>query len=263
MRGYLSVVSARFRSLLQYRAAAIAGLVTQLFWGLIRVMIFTAFYRASDTSQPMDIDSVVGYVWLGQAFILLQPWGVDRDVRDQIRSGSVAYELLKPLDLYTLWFCRAIAMKTAPTLLRSLPLLTIAGLFFGLQPPASLEALAAFSVALTAAVLLSAAITVILNVSLLWTISGDGVSTLVPAFGFIFSGMIVPLPLFPDWAQPILNALPFRYFADVPFRLYLGHMAPSDLFDILLLLAAWTVCVVLLGRALLAIARRRLIVQGG
>ena len=201
MKGYLSVVSARFRSLLQYRAAAVAGLVTQLFWGLIRVMIFTAFYRASDVSQPMDIDSVVGYVWLGQAFILIQPWGVDRDVRDQIRSGSVAYELLKPLDLYTLWFCRAIAMKTAPTLLRSFPLLAIAALFFGLQPPESLEALAAFSVALTAAVLLSAAITVILNVSLLWTISGDGVSTLVPAFAIILSGMIVPLPLFPDWAR--------------------------------------------------------------
>ncbi len=74
--------------------------------------------------------------------------------------------------------------------------------------------------------------------------------------------MIVPLPLSPDWAQPILNALPFRYIADVPFRLYLGHMAPSDLFDILLLLACWIAGLVVLGRALLSIAKRRLIIQG-
>ena len=85
MKAYTSVLSARFRTLLQYRAAAIAGLGTQLFWGLIRMMIFEAFYRSSTTPQPMTIDIVVGYVWLGQAFILIQPWGVDPDVRNQIR----------------------------------------------------------------------------------------------------------------------------------------------------------------------------------
>ena len=116
-------------------------------------MIFKAFYRASDAAQPMDLDTVVGYVWLGQAFILIQPWGVDRDVRDQIRSGSVAYELLKPLDLYTLWFSRAVAMRIAPTLLRSVPLIAIAAPLLGLPLPSSFEALCAFVAALVAAVL--------------------------------------------------------------------------------------------------------------
>ena len=47
MKGYTALVSAHFRTLLQYRAAALAGLGTQLFWGLIRVMIFEAFYSAN------------------------------------------------------------------------------------------------------------------------------------------------------------------------------------------------------------------------
>ncbi len=50
---YCAILSARFRMLLQYRAAAFAGFVTQLFWGLIRVMIFSAFYRSSNAPQPM------------------------------------------------------------------------------------------------------------------------------------------------------------------------------------------------------------------
>ena len=73
MKGYTAVPSARFRTLLQYRAAALAGLGTQLFWGLIRMMIFEAFYRASTSAQPMTIDVVVGYVCLDQAFIVIQP----------------------------------------------------------------------------------------------------------------------------------------------------------------------------------------------
>ena len=43
MRAYWAIFSARFRALLQYRAAAAAGCVTQVFWGLIRVMIFAGF----------------------------------------------------------------------------------------------------------------------------------------------------------------------------------------------------------------------------
>ncbi len=45
MTPYLAVFSARIRMLLQYRAAAMAGMATQIFWGWIRVMIFAAFHR--------------------------------------------------------------------------------------------------------------------------------------------------------------------------------------------------------------------------
>ena len=121
----------------------------------------------------------------------------------------------------------------------------------------------AFGIAIAGAVLLSSAITVIMTVSLLWTISGEGISGLVPSVGFILSGMIVPLPLYPSWCQPILNILPFRHVADVPFRLYLGHLPPSAIWDVLILEAVWLAILVLGGRSLLAIARRRLVVQGG
>ena len=175
----------------------------------------------------------------------------------------MAYELLRPLDLYSFWYSRAIAMRTAPTLLRSVPLVAIALLFLGLNPPVSVEAAVAFGIALAGAILLSSAITVLMNISLLWTISREGVANLVPAVGVILSEMIVPLPLFPNWSQPILNALPFRYIADVPYRFYLGHIPPNALGEILVLEALWMAVLILCGRALLAVARRRLVVQGG
>ena len=249
--------------LLQYRAAAAAGLGTQLFWGLIRVMIFEAFYRTSTVQQPISLPDVVTYVWLGQAFLGLQPWGVDRDIRDQIRSGTVAYELMRPLNLYFFWYARAMAFKTAPTLLRSVPLLLVAGLFLGLTPPASWAATGAFLAAVLGALLLSSAITTLMNISLLWTLSGDGVTSLVPACVIVFSGMVVPLPLFPDWAQPILNLLPFRGLVDVPFRLYLGHIPPGALLPLLGHQLAWTGILVLIGQVVLSRGTRRLVVQGG
>ena len=98
---------------------------------------------------------------------------------------------------------------------------------------------------------------------MLWTVAGEGISRLVPAAVFVFSGMIVPLPLFPDWAQPVLNFLPFRGLADVPFRLYMGHIEAAEGIGVLAHQMAWTVALVMLGRWLLRRGLRRLVVQGG
>ncbi len=249
--------------LLQYRAAAVAGFGTQLFWGLIRVMIFGAFYQSTTASQPMTRAEVVNYIWLGQAMFAMLPWSLDVDIRAMIRSGTVVYELARPLDLYWVWFSRAIAMRVAPTTLRAIPMFVVAGAFFGLTPPASVASGLAWLVAMVGALLLGCAITNLISISLLWTVSGEGVSRLLPAAVWVLSGMIIPLPLYPDWAQSVLNVLPFRGLIDTPFRLYVGHIPPQDAVYVLAHQAAWAVALVALGRGVLARGVRRLVAQGG
>lgn len=263
MSAYAAIIAVRFRILLQYRAAAAAGFATNLFWGFIRVMIFEAFYRSTTSPQPMSRGEVVNYVWLGQAMFALLPWTVDSDVRAMIRTGTVAYELVRPLDLYALWFSRSVSARLAPTLLRAVPMLLIAACFLGLELPPSWASGLAWLVATAGALLLAAALATLMTLSLLWTVSGEGVSRIVPPLILMLSGMAVPLPLYPDWAQPILNFLPFRGLIDTPFRLYLGHIPPGSLFKILAHQMVWTAVLVLLGRWLLARGTRRLVVQGG
>lgn len=263
MTAYWAILSARFRALLQYRAAAAAGFGTQLFWGFIRVMIFHAFYRSTTAVQPMEFPEVVTYIWLGQALLAFLPWNYDRDIHALVRSGNVAYELLRPLDLYSQWYVRALAWRVAPALLRALPMFVVAGLFFGLRPPASWASCGAWLISILGALLLSSAITTSVNISLMWTIAGDGIATLVSTLVIILSGMVVPLPFFPDWAQSVLNFLPFRGLVDVPFRLYMGHIPPGHVFPLFAHQLAWTLAIVALSRHALARGTRRLVVQGG
>ncbi len=263
MISYWATLSARFRSLLQYRSAALAGLVTQIFWGLVRVMIFEAFYLSAGSPQPMELNDVLTYVWLGQAFLALLPWNLDADLRALIRSGGVGYELLRPVDLYGYWYSRALAWRTAPTLIRAAPLLVFAFVFMGMDAPPSWASAGAFALAMAGAILLSSAISTLFNITMLWTISADGMAGMAPAIVTLLSGMLAPLPLFPDWAQAVLNALPFRGLVDTPYRLYLAHIPPSDLPLYLAHQLAWTVAIVLLGRWILSRGLRRLVVQGG
>jgi ABC-2 type transport system permease protein len=271
LRPYVAIVSARFRMLLQYRAAALGGLWTQLFFGLVFLGVYDAFYRSSTQTPPMSFPQVVSYVWLGQALWSMLPWNADAEVRAMVRSGDVAFELCRPVDLYSLWYARALAWRTAPTLLRAMPMCLIVAFglpLIGLEewrlaPPASFESGVAFAASIVCTLLLGCALTTLLNISLLWTLNGEGFVLLMTAMVTFFSGMIVPLPLFPDWAQPVLRALPFAGLVDLPFRVFTGHIPPRDVVWVLQHQLLWTAGLVLLGRWLLSRGMRRVVVQGG
>jgi ABC-2 type transport system permease protein len=271
LRPYQAIVSARFRMLLQYRVAAIGGLWTQIFFGLVLIGIYEAFYRSTTQSQPIAFTQIVSYVWLGQALLGMLPWNADAEVRALVRSGAVAYELCRPIDLYGLWFARALAWRTAPTVLRAVPLCLIAAVVlpvvglgeWRLGLPPSLASAAAFGAALGCTVLLGCALSTLINISLLWTISGEGAVILMTTLVTFLSGMIVPLPLLPDWAQRAVQALPFAGLVDLPFRVFTGHIPPTAILPVLRHQLLWTVALVLLGRWLLARGLRRVVVQGG
>lgn len=220
----------------------------------------------------MTLREAVGYVWLGQAFLLaIVPRGGDKEIQELIRSGAVGYDLLRPTDLYNFWFTRAIALRTAPLLLRAVPILCISIFLFPLVRlqswsisfPPSCASLVAFLLSFIGAILLSCALTMLLTVSLMWTLSGEGINSILPSLITIFSGMIVPLPLFPEWIKPLLNALPFSGLLDQPFRLFTGNLPPNALSHVLLHQAFWIVALVILGRVLVRRGIRKLVIQGG
>ncbi|MEZ5276236.1 MAG: ABC-2 family transporter protein [Opitutaceae bacterium] len=264
MKPFFAIISARFRLLLQYRAAAVAGLITQIIFGLIITMVFQAFYRSGDLKNPpMTLAEVVTYVWLGQALLGILPWNGDPEIRALVRSGGVAYETLRPVNLYVYWFARAIALRTAPTLLRAVPMVILALTFFGMRPPESLPAGCGFLLVMVGTIALSCAITVLVGISLMWTISGEGQIQLLPAVVTLFSGMLVPIPLFPEWARPIVEWLPFKGLVDAPYRVYLGHIPLEDIGGVILHQWIWVGLLVIGGTALMHRGLRKLTIQGG
>jgi ABC-2 type transport system permease protein len=263
MKGYLAILKIRMKVLFQYRAASLAGSCTQLFWGIIQVMIFHAFYGPTSDAEPISLNQAISFIWIGQGLLQLLPWGLDKEIEGQIKSGNVAYELVRPLDLYSLWFMRSLAIRLVPTLMRCAPIFIIGGWFLGLKAPVSGEAGIAFLFSVIFALLLSTSITTVVIISLFWTLSGEGIQRLLPNCAALFSGMVVPLPLFPNWAQPFLNVQPFRGVMDIPCRLYTGVIPASHAIYYLGFQLAWTAVFVLWGRFLMKKALRQFVIQGG
>lgn len=263
MRAYLAVFEGKMKVLLHYQEAAIAGVATQIFWGVIRILILLAFYRSTTTPAPISFPEVVTYIWLSQATFRLVPISVDADIAGMIRSGTVSYELVRPLDLYAFWYYRTLAGKLAPTLLRFFPVILLSGLFLGCKGPASWFAFFSWLLLTFLALLLSSAITNLMNISMLWTIAGDGISNLFMSATYLLSGQMIPLALFPEFSKKIILSLPFSGMVDLPIQFYLGRKTGHDLPEAILFEVLWLTFFVVFGRLLLQRGLKRMTSQGG
>ena len=247
MKKYLSFFRLRFTMGLQYRAAALAGIATQFFWGFMEIMVFRAFYRADPAAFPLPFPAMADYIWLQQAFLaLFATWIMDQDVFDTILSGNVAYELCRPLHVYDMWLARTSANRISRAVLRCFPILFVAVFLpepYCLHAPASVFTFVLFLISL----LLGLAVTV---------------SFCTSAVEF-FAGAIIPLPFFPPKIQFVMELLPFAAMQNVPLRVYSGSMASHEAIRAILLQVVWLVILIAIGRLLSFVAERRTVIQGG
>lgn len=112
-------------------------------------------------------------------------------------------------------------------------------------------------------VALAAAISTILDILTVATLSDRGVNTVIGPIVIVLSGSLVPLPLFPDWLQPMLAFQPFAGLVDTPFRIYSGHLTDAAALAALARQAVWTLIIIALGRLLMTRVMARVQVQGG
>ncbi len=266
MKWFKGIFKMTFISELQYRAAAWSGILTNIFIGAIFIMIYSAFYK-SGTEVPMNFKDLASYIWLGQGFFLLTSLSFqDWELIDTVRYGSVSYEMVRPYELYGFWFGRLMAQRMAAVALRFLPVLAVAFLIpapYGLSLPATWTGLILSIISLLLSFILATAISMYVYIFLFRVLAAWGATTILAVISSFFSGGIIPIPLMPDYMYQIVNALPFRYLGDFPFRVYTGGIGTNDAVFGILIQIIWIIGLILLGRVLFRIASRKVEIQGG
>lgn len=267
MTKYLALFRMRFANSLQYRAAAVAGMATQFAWGFMEILAFRAFYRANPVAFPMEFSQVVTYIWIQQAFLaIFMVWFYENEIFEAISSGAIAYELVRPVDLYNRWFAQSVANRLARALLRSLPILLVA---FIAPPPLRLALpdngvqLMLFGLSFALGLGVVVAYTMIVYVTTFFTLSPVGIRIIAAMLADFLAGGILPLPFFPSGFRVVAELLPFAAMQNMPLRIYSGHIAGVEAFRGIGLQVFWLLALVVLGRLMMRRALQKVVVQGG
>lgn len=268
MKAYLNYFKLRIITNLQYRSAAIAGILTQFFFGFVFIMSYLAFYESNTSaSLPMNISELVTYLWLQQAFFaMIFPFVKDFDLINMITNGNLAYELVRPQSFYFKFYIKMLAERFTSTLLRFFPII-IVGLFlpypYKLSLPYSLDNFIIFLFALIFACLLVTALSMIVHLIVMFTFDSRGVFTIYTTIADVFMGTIIPIPFFPEWLRKIAYVLPFRYIGDFPYRVYSGNIGVSEGMHLMLHSFIFTIVFIILGYILSKVVLKKAVVQGG
>jgi ABC-2 type transport system permease protein len=263
---YAAVARSSFRRYSTYTAATLAGMFTNSVFGVIFSFAYLALWKESPHAGGYDGNDAVTYVWLGQALLMtVAIWGggTTHDLAERIRTGDVAIDLYRPTGLVGWYLAGDLGRAAYHLVARGLGPTLIGLYFFDISLPSDALDAAAFLVSLVLAVVVSFGLRFMVASSAFWMLDASGPTFLASAFALFFSGMMLPLVLFPGWLGTLAQALPWSAFVQVPIDIWLGRYEGWGLLGALGFQAFWVVVLLGLCQVVLRAATRKVVVQGG
>ena len=240
-----------------------AGLVTNLFFGILRASVLIALYGAKKEVQGISIEGAITYAGLTQAVIGYLSFFSWYDLMNTIYTGAVATDLLKPMCYYQYWLAQDMGRAFAQLLTSGLTLIFAYSMFYKLYTPISIGGWLSFVVVLFMAGLVSFSWRFVINLSALWVPNAVGIIRFGFVIMWIFSGFLMPLRFFPDWFVRLSYITPFPYTINAVVEVYLGISNNFTIITIIFAQALWIAILIILGKIILRAGVRKLVILGG
>jgi ABC-2 type transport system permease protein len=263
---HVAVATRSFRRYSTYTAATLAGIFTNCVFGVINALVLIAVWKQNPHAGGYDVRDAVTYVWLGQAMIMtIALWGggSPADLSARIKTGDVALDFYRPVGILGWYLAADIGRAAFHLVSRGLAPTLLGALLFDLRYPAGPLTWVAFLGSVALGLLVSFAIRFLVAMSAFWILDDQGTAVLALALAVFFSGLTVPLVLFPGWFGEVARALPWASYVQAPADLWLGKHQGWAILGTLGLQAAWAVVLLTACALLLRVAERKVVVQGG
>jgi ABC-2 type transport system permease protein len=263
---YIALFQKSFQRMMTYRAATIAGIATNFFFGLLRAYLFIAVFEASGHAEigGYSLRDAITYTALTQALgmpiAILNWWW---EVMRTIRSGEIVSDLTKPFHYFSFWLARDLGRAAFQLLFRGLPIFLFFPFFFELTLPSSPVHGALFLLSVLLAVLISFCWRFLVNLSAFWFLDAVGIGRFAWLIMSFFSGFLVPVAFFPEWLKLAVTLTPLPAMVNTPIEIYVGIVQGTALWAALGSQVAWAIGMALLCEWVYRRGVQRLIIQGG
>ena len=265
MNAYLALARASLARQFRYRGANLAGLITNFFFGVIRVSVMVALYNANPAAAPAgyDLAKAVTYLACAQAIIgWVALWGWWDLVR-ALKGGEVVADLQRPIDFFGLWAAQDFGRAIAQLFLRAIPIMLAFALVYPLVGPADIGQLLIFILSFALAWFLSFTWRFLFSILGFWVTDGTGFARLAIFSATFFTGFLMPLSLFPDALAGVLRWLPFAGMVATPLDVFSNALRGPEALVAVAVQVFWALALYALAQATFTAGVRRLTTQGG
>ncbi|WP_091068032.1 ABC-2 family transporter protein [Paenibacillus sp. NFR01] len=260
---YFDFIRIRFLTMLAYRINYYSGILIYTLNIGVNYFTWKAIYGGGDSIGGFSGAQMTTYVavsWMARAFYFNN---LDREISNDIRDGSISIQFIRPYNYVLVKMMQGLGEGMFRFIMLMIPGMLVAILLFPVHLPSAPSAWIGFLTMLFFSFLINSQLNVITGLSSFFVENNEGVMRMKRVLVDLFSGLIVPITLFPDWLAGVLKVLPFQAITYLPGSVFTGRVQGVGIWNVLGVQVLWFALLMIPMLWMYRAARRRLFVQGG
>lgn len=268
IRTYLPFTSNEVKRNLAYTGAFYLFIFCSLFGTFINYYLWMAIFGSSGkgilggfTQNEMIIYVFMSYITSSFAMI-----SISEEVSEDVVKGTVAMNLIKPIDYRTSIIARGFGNSIYRFLIPNIFVwigLEVYKVFVLHLPMTSIANIAIYLVSSIFSFLIYVLFDFCFGMIAFFTTYIFGMQMAKDALLSFLTGQLIPLSFFPGVVQRVFDFLPFSSMVYTPVMIYLGKYDTTELLFVLARQVIWIVILYVLGSIIWKKVTKRLIVLGG
>jgi ABC-2 type transport system permease protein len=258
---YLEFARKAFAREATYRMEVFTNVGSLLVRLYLMKMVWTALYAQNTAPAGVPLHAIITYTTIALLMSLVLEIDGTRLIRDRVREGSIATDLMKPINLPLYFFSDGFGQTLLHAML-IVPALALALFIVHIDVP-SPPVLIAFAFSFALGYIVNFLMNFLMNTIAFWTLETFAIQLIVRWVSDILGGQIVPLIFFPGFLQKIVLALPFAAVYSTPLLIYVGTIPPSSYLAAFATQLAWGGGFAIIATFVWRGALKRVVVQGG
>jgi ABC-2 type transport system permease protein len=258
---YLEFAKKAFAREATYRMEVLTEIGSLVLRVYILRSLWTALYAQNAAPINLPLHSMITYATVAMLMSLILEVDGTRLIREKIREGTIATDLMKPISVPFYFFSDGLGQTLLHAVL-VIPSLLCALLLVRIDVP-SFPTFAAFLLAFAVGYGVNFFLNFLMNSIAFWTLETFAAQLIVRWASDLLSGQIIPLTLFPGIFGRIVFGLPFAAIYSTPLLIFVGVIRPSEWEASIAAQLAWLVLFAVLSSIVWRAASNRVVIQGG
>lgn len=268
LRAYLPFASNRLKQQLAYKGAFYLFILVGLFGSFISYYLWMAIYGSSESAVlgGLTKNEMIIYVFMSYVTSSTIMISVSSDIGDDVIKGTVAMNLIKPIDYRMSLISGAMGNMIyhflAPSVFIWIALEIYKVKKLGLTP-ATVDQILLYLISCVMSFLIYVLFDFCFGMLAFFTTYIFGLRMVEQAVISFLTGQLIPIGFFPEALQRVFDFLPFSSMVYTPVMIYLGKYTGGELAFVLFRQAAWIVILYALGSLIWKQVTKRLVILGG
>ena len=263
LKKYLYIVKTQVIKSLTYEFNVYGNILMQTIIMITSAFFWKALYKNQETVSGVGVNDMLIYIVMSSALSVLLFTNVERRIQDSVIKGTVATDMMKPVNLFAVYFAEDVGSVIALLLQNLLPILIIGSLMIKLPVMADIWDLPLFIVSVAESILINWLIAALFGMMAFSAVNINALIQVKKHLIRLLSGSIIPLWFFPEGVSKVLSFLPFIYIYQLPLSIYIGR---GERAEILMQMQIQTVWLLILAVVFVIVQNRvtrKVMVQGG